>query len=71
MTKKNINILGATGSIGLTTLKIIEKDKKNFQIHTLVADRNLKKIIILIKKYKPKNFLINDKKIFELVKKKK
>ena len=70
MTKKNINILGATGSIGLTTLKIIEKDKKNFQIHTLVADRNLKKIIILIKKYKPKNFLINDKKIFELVKKK-
>ena len=30
--KKNIVILGSTGSIGLNTLSIIRKDKKNFNI---------------------------------------
>ena len=30
--KKKIAILGSTGSIGKSTLKIIERDKKNFEI---------------------------------------
>ena len=29
--KKKITILGSTGSIGLTSLEIIKKDKKNFE----------------------------------------
>ena len=29
--KKKISILGSTGSIGLTTLKIVEKEKKIFR----------------------------------------
>ena len=32
MTRKKIAILGSTGSIGKTLLKIVEKDKKSFEI---------------------------------------
>ena len=30
--KKKIAILGSTGSIGVTTLNIIKKDKNNFKV---------------------------------------
>ena len=63
--KKKISILGSTGSIGLTTLKIIDKKKKIFLNHIFFsANKNYKLICKQIKKYKPKYFLINDKKIF-------
>ena len=37
--KKKIAILGSTGSIGKTLLKIIEKDKKNFDVVLLTANK--------------------------------
>ena len=61
--KKKISILGSTGSIGLTTLKIIDKKKNFFKpLYLLSANKNYKLICKQIKKYKPKYFLINDKK---------
>ena len=42
--KNKIAILGSTGSIGFTTLKIIKKDKKNFEIKLLSTNDNAKKI---------------------------
>ena len=38
--KKKIAILGSTGSIGKTLLDIVNKDRKNFEILLLTADRN-------------------------------
>ena len=38
--KKKIAILGSTGSIGKSTLDIIRKDKKNFEIAFLSANNN-------------------------------
>ena len=38
--KKSISILGSTGSIGLTTLKIFDKKKKLFKVNILVANNN-------------------------------
>ena len=67
--KKNISILGSTGSIGLNSLKIIEKEK-SFKIYLLAANKNIKLIINQIKKYRPSVFLINDNKILEKVKRK-
>ena len=55
--KQNINILGSTGSIGETTLKIINKEKNKFKINILVSDKNYKKIKFQIKKFKPKIFI--------------
>ena len=68
--KKKIAILGSTGSIGRTTLKIIKKHKKDFAIEILSANRNFNKICNQIKESKPKYFVINNKKIFLKVSKK-
>ena len=66
--KKKISILGSTGNIGLSVLKII--DKTDFSINLLSAKKNYKKICFQIKKYKPKYFVVSDIKIYEKVKKK-
>ena len=67
--KKNISILGSTGSIGLSCLKIISKKKKLFRLNILAANKNYKLICKQIKKLKPKVFIISDKIVFDKVKK--
>ena len=68
--KKNISILGSTGSIGLSTLKIIDKKKNLFSVDLLSAHKNYVSIVSQIKKYKPKVFVISNNRIFEKKKKK-
>ena len=68
--KKNISILGSTGSIGLNVLDLINKKKFLFKINILAANKNYKLICNQIVKYKPNLFIISDYKIFEKVKKK-
>ena len=68
--KKKIAILGSTGSIGKSTLEVINKDKKNFDIILLTANNNFKEINKQIKYLKPKNLVINNKKIYFKLKKK-
>ena len=58
--KKNITILGSTGSIGITTLNIIKKDKKNFNLLLLSTHKNAKKILKQAQIYKVKNIVITD-----------
>ena len=65
-----ISILGSTGSIGTSSLKIIEKKKNCFNIQTLVANSNYKKIVYQIIKFKPKIFIILNNNIYLKVKKK-
>ena len=67
--KKILSILGSTGSIGLTTLKIVDKKKNFFKINLLSADKNYKLITKQIKKYKPKYFIINNYSVYLKVKK--
>ena len=68
--KRLISILGSTGSIGLTTLKIIDKKKNYFQPYFFAANKNYNLICKQIKKYKPHFFLINNQKVYNKVKKK-
>ena len=68
--KKNISILGSTGSVGLSTLKIIDKKKEFFRIILLAANNNYKLICEQIKKYRPKYFIINNLRVYKKVKKK-
>ncbi len=67
--KKSISILGSTGSVGLSSLKIIDKKIDNFKISLLSANKNFQLISKQIKKYKPRYFIITDKEIYERVKK--
>ena len=48
--KKSVAILGSTGSIGKTLLKILEKDKKNYQIILLTANRSHQTLLKQAKK---------------------
>ena len=69
--KKKIAILGSTGSIGKTLLNIIEKDKKNFEITLLSANKDYRTLLQQSKKFKVKNLIINDKGTYQAIKKKK
>ena len=64
MTKK-IAILGSTGSIGKTLLKIIEKNKKDFEIYLLTANKNYKELLRQTTQFKVKNVIITDKIAFK------
>ena len=66
--KKKIAILGSTGSIGVSTLEVIKKDKKNFDVILLSANNNYKKLIQQAKEFKAKNVLINNQLFYEKVK---
>ena len=51
--KKKICILGSTGSIGISTLDILFKDKKNFKVVLLSASQNFKLLLKQAKEFKP------------------
>ena len=68
--KKKIIILGSTGSIGKNTIKIIKKDKKNFDIKLLSTNKNISEIIKQAKEFKVKNIIISNHSKFVEVKKK-
>ena len=66
--KKKIAILGSTGSIGTSTLEVIKKNKKNFDVVLLSANNNYKKLIKQAKKFNAKNVLIKNEKFYLKVK---
>ena len=65
---KKIAILGSTGSIGTTLIDIIRKDKNNFKIELLTANKNYKKLIKQVKFFDVRNIIITDHKSFLIVK---
>jgi len=70
MTKKNIAILGSTGSIGKQTLEVIKNDKNNFNVILLSTNSNIKEISKQIKIFRPRSIIISNKKKFTFFKKK-
>ena len=58
--KKKIAILGSTGSIGECLLKIVDKDKKKFDIVLLTANKNYKKLFYQTQKFNVRNVIIKD-----------
>ena len=70
MVKKKIVILGSTGSIGENTIKLIKKNKKDFDIILLSTNTNVNKVFSQAKQFKVKNIIINNFKKYNLAKKK-
>ena len=68
--KKKIAILGSTGSIGKSTIDILRKDKKNFDVVLLTTNNNYREILKQAKEFKARNIIINNKKHFLTSKKK-
>ena len=67
--KKKIAILGSTGSIGQSTLDVINRDKSFFDVVLLTADNNYKKLIEQAKKFKAKNVIIRNSIHYPKIKK--
>ena len=70
MIKKKIAILGSTGSIGRSTIKIVRNDKTNFDVVLLTTNNNYKEILKQIKEFKVRNIIINNYKHYLNLKKK-
>ena len=62
--KKKIAILGSTGSIGKSLLNIIKKNKKNFEITLLTANKNYKVLLKQVRDFNVKNVIIINKKSY-------
>ena len=68
--KKKIAIFGSTGSIGETLVDIIKKDKKNFDVLLLTADKDYSTLLKQAKKFNVRNLIITNSFSFEILKKK-
>ena len=68
--KKNIVVLGSTGSIGKTFLKILKKDIDNSNVLLLTANKNVNLLLKQIKVFNVKNIIIKDRKNFLKIKSK-
>ncbi len=58
--KKKITIFGSTGSIGESTLDIIESNPDKYEIVGLSANNNYEKLLKQVKRFKPKIVSLNN-----------
>ena len=63
MKKKTFALLGSTGSIGKSSLSVINK-LKNTKVELIFADKNFKEIIKQIKIFRPRIVIVNSFKTF-------
>ena len=68
--KKNIAILGSTGSIGKILLNIVKKNNRIFEIILLTANKDHKTLYSQAKKYGVKNLIITNDVSYKILKKK-
>ena len=69
--KKNIAVLGSTGSLGKILCNYIFKNLNKYDVKLLVADKNVNQLISQAKKLKAKNIIIYDKMVFKKISNKK
>ena len=69
--RQKIAILGSTGSIGKNLLEIVKKNRNQFDVVLLTANKNYSELIKQAKIYNVKNIIINDRNSFKFLKKKK
>ena len=65
--KKKIAILGSTGSIGKTLIEIIKKNKKDYEVVLLTANKSYQTLLAQAKKLNVKNLIITNKKSYKLL----
>jgi len=67
---QKVTILGSTGSIGSSTLKIIKNDPQSFKVFAISAEKNLEKIFCQCLEFRPKYAVLSSKVLSETLKKK-
>lgn len=67
--RKNIAILGSTGSIGRQALEVIQQHPGNFQVEVLTAQNNVGLLIQQAKQFKPNAVVISNEHHYDQLKK--
>ena len=62
--RKKIVILGSTGSIGKSSLKVIKNYRNELDVECLSTNKNYRKLYIQSKIFNVKNLIINDHKSY-------
>ena len=57
---KSITILGATGSIGDSTLDVVARNPDRYRVHALTAHRNVDKLLALAVRHRPEVIAVTD-----------
>ncbi len=60
MSARTVTILGATGSVGRSTLDLIERNRDDFDIVALTARKDIDGLIELATRFRPKRAVIGD-----------
>ena len=58
--KRCITILGATGSIGLSTLDVIRRHPDRFSVHALAANTRADELALLCREFQPRVAVMAD-----------
>lgn len=66
--KRNIAVLGSTGSIGTQALEVISNHSDIFELDTVTAHSNANLLIEQVKRYNPSTVIITDEGKYSLVK---
>ncbi len=67
--RKKIAILGSTGSIGKNLINVLKKDRNNFEIILITADKNINELLKQAQLFKIKNIIVTNYKKFLFLKK--
>lgn len=57
---KRISILGSTGSVGCSTLDVVDRFPERLGVHALAAGRNSIKLLNQVRRYKPKSVALGE-----------
>ena len=57
---KTISVLGATGSIGDSTLDVVARHPDRYRVHALSAHRNVDKLLALAERHRPEVLAVSD-----------
>ena len=68
MEKKNLAVLGSTGSVGTQTLEVVACFPDRFEISVLTAGRNADLLIQQAIKFQPKLVVLSDEQAYKQVK---
>ncbi|MCH7761960.1 1-deoxy-D-xylulose-5-phosphate reductoisomerase, partial [candidate division TA06 bacterium] len=65
---KNVAILGSTGSIGISTLQVMEGLREDFRVFALTGGKNLRRLKNQILKYRPEMVAVGDSTLAQKLK---
>ena len=59
---RNVTLLGATGSIGTSTLDVLRRHKDEFKLHAVAASSSVDKMVEIIREFNPERVAMHNEK---------